>query len=166
MVFVFAILVAAFLVGACVGSVVFAQVQCQPIGTITVIASSLNIRQTPGAGGSLSGSLKEGDVMGIVLRDPATGWYKICEGGGWVSGNEKYVRFVANAPTQTPAITPTRITPVPTLTELIVFVKVFIKYGDNQSVDSGLFPWRANQPVSCQLVRVDNHPQPTVTALP
>lgn len=69
-------------------------------------------------------------------------------------------------PINTTIPTPTRITAVPTLTELIVFVKVFVHFGDKKSVDVGLFPWKASEPVSCQLLRVDNFPQPTPTRLP
>lgn len=90
-------------------------------------------------------------------------WYHICNPDGWVSGT---LIDKAHIVTLTPAVTPTRIVPpLPTPVELIVFVKVFVKYGDNQSVDSGIFPWRANQPVSCQFVRVDNFPAPTPTPL-
>lgn len=97
-----------------------------------------------------------------ILRQQGV-WFELAT-GEFVHGDN--VIFSLPVATFTPLPSPTRInTPFPTPVELIVFAKVIIEYGLNESVDLGIFPWRANQPISCRVIRVDNFPQPTPTPL-
>lgn len=77
------------------------------------------------------------------------------------------VTFVLPINTFTPLASPTKVTPVPTLAELVVYAKVFLKVGNTTRADLGIIQFRGNEPISCELVRVDLFPQPspTVTAL-
>ena len=61
---------------------------------IKVIVDELNVRKTPGIGGELVLTIKEGDVYTIVEEKIVNGgtWGKLKSGVGWINVNSKYVK--------------------------------------------------------------------------
>lgn len=59
---------------------------------VEIIANSLYIRSGAGTGFKAVGTVKKGEIHGIVSTDAADAWGRLADGRGWISLNSKYVR--------------------------------------------------------------------------
>lgn len=78
--------------------------------TIECITGALNIRKGPSTSYAKTGAtLTKGQKVAVNQKDDSTGWYKLSDGRGWVSGGSAYVKVTT---TQT-----ANKTPNPTITD-------------------------------------------------
>ena len=85
---------------------------------VQCIVHSINIRTGPSTSFKVTGKyVMQGQTVRVIEKDNTTGWYKLADGRGWITGSSQYVKVVKNNDQQK-TVTPTDTkTPVPTETE-------------------------------------------------
>jgi hypothetical protein len=64
---------------------------------VECIVHSLNIRRGPNTSNSATGEfVMNGEVVGVTELNDDTGWYRLADGRGWISGGNSYVKVVEN----------------------------------------------------------------------